>query len=229
MLATSHSFGSVLPPLWQGETAYLIGGGPSLQGFDLNRLRGQVTVAVNDAALHAPWATALFSLDRNWIQKRRDPQQVHQTDGTIIDWCGITGFPGEVHLAVADDFDFAQAIPNANYLLRVRSREGFSAEGDRIFMGGGNSGFGAFNLAFLKQAARVVLLGYDYCSAGVHWHDGYPWTRAGHQYNPLYYRWAKQYTLCIEQLQRAGVKVLNASATSAITAFPKISLSEVPL
>jgi hypothetical protein len=211
---TNLSFGSVSPPWWKGETVYLIGGGPSLKGFDLERLRGRVTVAVNDAAKYAPWATALFSLDRMWIQERQ---------GLISD------FAGEVYLAVAEDFPFdRQAIPGVTYLVRQRSLVGLSDDLGRIYMGGGNSGFGAFNLAYLKRASRIILLGYDCRDAGEHWHEGYEWNRRnGSVHNPLYRKWADQFAHCIPALQRAKVSVYNANLASTIRCFPKLVLEEV--
>ena len=214
MSVTNRSFGRVCEPTWENRTVYLIGGGPSLKGFDLERLRGCTTVAVNDSALHAPWtATALFSLDRKWMSERRET---------------IQAFSGEVYLAVADDFSFDEATSNATYLLRQRNSVGLSTDPGVIHMGGGNSGFGAFNLAFLKRARKIVLLGYDYRNAHYHWFKDYPWSRPGSStHSALYGNWAKQFSYCAGQLR--GVTVLNASATSAITAFPKITLESIPL
>jgi hypothetical protein len=163
------------------------------------------------------------------MQERRNPAVIQQPGGVYIDWSGIGKFLGEKYLAVADDFVFETAIPEATYILRQRSSIGLSTEPNRVHMGGGNSGFGAFNLAFLKQPKRIILLGYDYCSPGQHWHGQYPWNQGPSRHGSLYGRWAEQFTHCIRQLKDAGVEVLNASPKSAITAFPKIELSEVPL
>jgi len=211
MSATRGSFGSVSPPHWQGETVYLIGGGPSLKGFDLTRLQGKTTVAVNDAVLHAPWATALFSLDRKWMLERR---------------AAIESFTGEKYLAVAEDFNFDNAIPGVTYLLRCRNLRGLSTSPGRIYMGGGNSGYGAFNLAFLKRASRIILLGYDYCQAGQHWFPGYPWQRKNGS-GQMYRHWAEQFDWCREQLRWAEVEVLNVSPISLIKTFQKVGLEEV--
>jgi len=215
MSVTSRSFGSVLPPLWSGETAYLLGGGPSRAGFDVTRLRGKRVIAVNDSAYrHAPWASALFSLDKTWIVKRRE---------------FISQFAGEKYLAVAEDYRFTTAIEGVVYLHRVRNQQGLSTQPDRIFMGGGNSGYGALNLAFLKGAARIVLLGYDYSQIWTHCFPEYPWNEGSKRRSPITSNWARMFNRAAQQLAQVGVEVLNASLESTITAFPKISLSEVPL
>lgn len=37
--------------IWNGETAFIIGGGPSLSSFDWNLLKGKHTIGCNDAYL----------------------------------------------------------------------------------------------------------------------------------------------------------------------------------
>jgi hypothetical protein len=156
-------------------------------------------VAVNDAARHAPWASALFSLDRVWMKKRTEL---------------IQQFAGEVYLAVADDF-FKHETPvdNATYLLRKRSMVGLSTDPDKIFMGGGNSGFGALNLAVLKRPSQIILLGFDLKHPGYHWHNGYEWYkgRDGRDHSHMYRKWAQQFDHCPPQLRQLGIEVWNAS------------------
>jgi hypothetical protein len=199
------SFGSVSGKPW-GEV-FLIGGGPSLRGFDFERLRGRVLVAVNDAAVHVPFASALFSMDATWIRNR---------------WREITNFTGEKYLAVAEDFDFTNAV-DACYLKRCRRGIGLSEDPAVIYMGGGNSGYGALNLAFLRGATRIVLLGYDLNQSGQHWHSGYSWMGLGG--DDVYGRWAEWFNEAVVRLREHGVQVVNASIHSRITAFPKVPLA----
>ncbi len=203
-MVIGHNFANVSGLPW-GEV-YLIGGGPSLKGFDFTKLQGRTVVAVNDAALHVPFATALFSLDRQWIANRKDL---------------IASFPGERWLAVSDDFDFNDA-PSACYVRRDRNGYGLSDDPNVLHMGGGNSGFGAFNLAYLRGAERIVLLGYDFCHSGVHWHNGYSWQ--GNPNDHMYSKWAERFQETLLQLQKREVEVVNASLHSTLTLFPRVSL-----
>lgn len=197
-------------PNWR--EVYLIGGGPTLHGFNFERLRGHVTVAVNDAFRYVPWASALFSLDATWIRRRR---------------AEVESFQGEVYLAVAEDFD--EPLPkNAIRLLRVRGARGLSDNPSSVCMGGGNSGFGAFNLAYLKGAQRIILLGYDYCHSKVHWFSNYAW-QSGNSHDAMYYKWAQEFKYTTRQLAAKGIEVLNASWNSTISCFPKVELSQLPL
>ncbi len=207
-MATKTNFGSVFGTPW--ADAYIVGGGPSLRGFDFGRLCGRTVIAVNDAALHVPFATALFSLDATWIRNRREL---------------ITSFAGEKYLAVAEDFDFSTAPP-ACYLLRSRHGKGLSDNPQVIHMGGGNSGFGALNLAYLRGAERIVLLGYDLCHSGTHWHAGYVWQATPNDH--MYQKWAGNFSSTVRQLAMSGTAVWNACSSSQITAFPHCDLSQVP-
>jgi hypothetical protein len=193
-----QSFGSVSPADW-GE-AVLIGGGPSLGGFDFNRLRGRTVLAINDALLHVPWATAFFTLDWNWIKNRR---------------AELLAYWGEVYLAPPEDVD-AWNIPGAVYLRRNRE-PGLSDDPTTIRMGC-NSGYAAINVAYLKGARRIILLGYD--MIGAHWHGGYAWGSGGARY---YARWAALFDSMLPQLRARGVEVINASTISRIKTFKQVT------
>lgn len=95
-------------------------------------------------------------------------------------------------------------------------------------MGGGNSGFGAFNLAVQLGFKRIVLLGYDLHASHEHWHAGYSWGGKANK-DGLYRHWADQYADTVLQLQGLGVSVYNASKTSMIQVFHKVSLDSLPL
>lgn len=200
-------FGLVSGTPW--ADTYIVGGGPSLKGFDFGRLCGRTVVAVNDAAIHLPFATALFSLDAIWIEKRRDL---------------IETFPGERYLAVPEDRNL-DTLPTATYLKRLRRCNGLTTDRSCISVYSGNSGFGALNLAVHKESKRVILLGFDFCHARVHWHDGYEWSNSSN--DQMYANWAQRFDEVAPQLRAMGVEVVNASPISKITAFRKIGLEEV--
>ncbi len=185
-----------------------------MQGFNLQRLQNQTVVAVNDAVLHTPWAVALFSLDLRWIRARKEV---------------IEKFAGLRYLAVPDGLPASPDLPcNAIWIRREGGRRGLSESPETLYVGGGNSGFAAFNLAYLKGAQRIVLLGYDFTAAGKHWHAGYSWATNIHSH-ALYWKWGKEFRFTLPQLKKRGVEVLNASSISTIQEFPKISLEALPL
>lgn len=92
---------------------------------------------------------------------------------------------------------------------------------------GKNSGFQAVNLAARFGAKRIVLVGFDYnLNSGVHWHGTHrpPLTnpRSG-----TVDEWRAIMDRQAETFERLGIEVLNASAKSSLSAYPRVSLREV--
>jgi hypothetical protein len=178
-----------------------------LKGFPLDCLSGATVVAVNDAVFKLPWAAAVVSVDSTWIQRR-------QRD---LDW-----FQGERYFGIESGMEDLVQIPAT--LLVWKNSQGLTTDPKQLYSPC-SSGYAALNLAFLKYARRIVLLGYDYRNPGSHWFGDYAWTTGAD--DQLYELWAQMYDSTRFQLQRARVEVVNANLESAITAFPKSSLTEV--
>ena len=92
---------------------------------------------------------------------------------------------------------------------------------------GGNSGFGALNLAVQFGASRIVLVGFDMrIDRGVHWHG----LHAGGGLSNPNARNVERWRRCIDEaapiLAALGILVLNASPMSALAAYPKINFTE---
>jgi len=140
----------------------------------------------------------------------------------------IRAFGTKAYLAVADDYDVQRLPEGVNIYRRVRGLEGLNFSPGCLNMGGGNSGFGAFNLAVQKGARRIVLLGYDLHASHEHWHQGYTWGGKVNK-DSLYRHWAEQYTYTIGDIQRLKIEVVNACPHSMIECFHKVGLETLPL
>lgn len=184
------------------DEVFCVAGGPSLVGWDLSKLEGRTVVAVNDAVRHLPKATAAFSADRNWAMRRLSD---------------LHGFQGQRYLAVG----YEHADNWIRNLYRARG-DGLSINPDTVNVC--SSGYGALNLAFLKGAKRIFLLGYDYTQGGQHW---YPEQGTYALNGRFFNQWADKYATMLPQLREAGVQVVNANPASRISCFPKVSLSEL--
>lgn len=91
---------------------------------------------------------------------------------------------------------------------------------------GGNSGFQAVNLAAQAGAARIVLVGFDYSSAGgVHWHGKHP-SGMNNPSEANLATWRGNLDRSAGLLSALGVEVLNASPYSSLTAFEKRPLED---
>lgn len=187
----------------------LVGCGASLRGFDFNRLCGLGTIiAVKEAVWDLPFADHCFGLDVPWMHRQRE---------------ALSRLAIPLHLAVPKELGRPD-IPNAIFYERIRSRiVRLSIDPNKIECGR-NSGFGALNLAFLMGAKRIVLFGYDYQPDSYYCPQRY--THKKPESVNHWPAWAAIYEQIKEQLQQAGVEVINASPSSTITAFPKIGIEE---
>lgn len=192
-------------PWWADKPVYIIGGGPSLRGFDFRRLAAldAYVLGVNQAMFDAPCDAGL-TVDQDFLNKRWDAlAEAAQRIEVII--AGCTGrLPGAVNMA-------------KNW------GGGLSAD-PKLVMSCGSSGYAAVNAAVLKRAKKIILLGFDYSTAGgAHYHNAYPWFEP----HDAWSQWAMQYESMPPLLDALGVTVLNASPDSAISCFEKVSIEEV--
>ncbi len=205
-------FGSVSSPLWQDKKVFLVGGGPSLRGFDFQRLAAwprQIVVGINQSIWDAPCDVGV-SMDYLFCQRNHDRLAQFAQDH-------------ELYLAVGNRwYEHMARIPGAIYLKNFE-REGLSLDPEYVCRGG-TSGYAALNVAVLKLSGVIVLLGYDYGAAGTgrhHYHDAYPWMRANAE---NWKAWAEHYKHAAEVCAQQGIVVVNASEKSALSCFNKCSL-----
>jgi hypothetical protein len=196
----------VSAPYWHDKPVYLIGGGPSLKGFDFERIRGKgILLGVNRSAFDAP-CNVVFSLDSTWI--RHNYKTVDKAD-----------FDEKI-LAVSPNYAFHEyPTKTVQYIYKMRNH-GLSSIPSQIF--GVNSGYAALNLAFLKRAKIIYLLGMDMNVSDPekpHWHGSYKWQNfANHRY---YNKWKNDFDFASIQLDKAGIKVYNCNPNSSIESFDK--------
>ena len=146
---------------WAGEPCFIIAGGPSLTGFDFNRLKGKGRIiAINRAFEYAPWADILFFMDNKFYKL------CHEGERQIL-WNEFKGHKVFLDLMGRKYEDC--------YHLRSLGRVGLSRSFAQGLYHGNNSGVGALNLALVLKANPIYLLGYDMRFAGgkSHFHSGY--------------------------------------------------------
>jgi len=198
------SFGVVAEPWWDDRDVFIIGGGKSLEGRNIQILHEKgLVLGVNRAAEFAT-CHATFTIDHSFIRNRADLLQQWAVDGQ------------EVYAAVGNTWLSEVApIKGVTYLERVQG-EGVGANMGQI-VNGLNSGYGALCLAVMKRARRIWMLGYDMKENNDHWHDGYKW---GSNRSKIYFsRWAARFDDIGKDLPK-GVDVFNCNPQSAIMAFP---------
>lgn len=143
---------------WEGEDAFLIGGGPSLKNFDFSLLEGKNVIGCNDAYHLGPHIVSICAFgDQKWWQRNK--------------W-DLESFPNRI---VTNSPTLMPYRLPKNFRKMIRIQHGFSKGGDSL---GWNYSTGALaiNLATLLGAKRIFLLGYDLGVKGPvhHWHDHNP-------------------------------------------------------
>lgn len=207
-----------VPREWTGETAFLLGGGPSLLGFDASVLRGRRVIAINNSYLLAPWADVLYYADRSWWLAHRDEW---------IDQAGVRQpgaralFTGKYRVSIGTSEDCTN---------RLRSTGASGLESNpSCLKHGSNSGYQCIGLAAHFGVSRIVLLGYDMRVDGArtHWHPGHPNHTPDRQQRSLEHVFLPRFASLVAPLAAAGIEVLNATPRSALTCWPIVALDQV--
>lgn len=198
-------------PDWTGQTALIIGTGPSAEEWPLDAAQERVrAIAIKSTWMLAPWADALYGLDKDWwIANRGVP---------AFKGLKFTGSP-----SVSNVYADVRRIRLRTFAKILTAETGVVGCG--LKTGGGHSGFQALNLAVQFGARRILLVGFDMTLAnGAHWSrdNGTGRPDAGRTAS-----WREALDGCAGQFRELGVDVVNCSPRSALTAYPKVTLPEV--
>jgi uncharacterized Rossmann fold enzyme len=195
------------PNEWTGADVFVIGGGPSLQGFDWGLLEGRKTIGCNSAFRLGPRRCSLcFFSDIHWFETYENE---------------LAAYGGRV-VTHAEEF-LGNRVPWVFCMQRAPSGL------HRTSLGfGGNSGCSAINLALLMGAARVFLLGFD-CKLGKdrkpNWHEHVIDTPS----DEVYLRFLEGFRDIANDLPSVfpGREVINLTPGSALTYFPTATYEEI--
>lgn len=196
-------------PDWSGETAVIVGTGPSAKDAPLDHARGLArAITVKSAWRLAPWCDVILGIDKGW-------------------WLANSGVPEFKGLKVTPSPTAARVFGLRQVRLKARA-EILTGEtgvlGCGLRTGGGHSGFQAINLAIQFGAKKIVLVGFDMTLAGgAHWNSDY--RGVGKPDAGRVESWRVALDGCAGQFKALGVDVMVVGA-SALTAYPKMTLAE---
>jgi hypothetical protein len=193
---------------WAGQDAYVIGGGTSLRSLDWGLLRGRNTVGCNSAfILGAEVVKICVFGDRAWWEKIGKVQAASY--GGVMVGC--------------TDPELHDETPWLNTILRHYP----SGLGEKDRLGfNGNTGSLALNLALIKGARRVFLLGFDMKLGGEEGKEA-NWHRVRYQqaYASVYRRFLDGFNKVKRDLlvKFPTREVYNVTDDSDLNVFPKVS------
>ena len=187
-----------LEPLWAGETAVIVAGGPSIRSMNLGLLRTAECriIAVNDSYIILPWADCLYFCDTAWWTEHQERVRAEFRGEWIIK--GGAGVAGVHNLA----FTGQQGLDLEPWAIRH----------------GSNSGYQAINVAVHFGVERIVLVGYDMRVAGdgrTHWHANR--SNSNGYAQVLAQAMLPHFSTLVEPLRGIGIDVINATPDSALT------------
>lgn len=197
---------------WTGEDVFIIGGGPSLNRFDFNLLKGKRTIGCNAAfSLGSEIVSVLYFTDTSFWE-------VYKEDI-------LSNFQGDVITS-------ALSLENENHdrLKWVpRKRDGLHPKGHAI---GWNysTGASAIDLALRFGASRVFLLGVDLKlgqKRRMNWHSDRPSIRRDH--DSLFSRFRKGFERVARDLPEAypGRSVIQVNNRPPLNCFGSMSFKEL--
>jgi hypothetical protein len=74
----------IVPREWEGETVFIVAGGPSVLGQDLEALRGRNVIAINSSVYAVPWADFLYFGDFRWWHEQENQAAVASFTGRVV-------------------------------------------------------------------------------------------------------------------------------------------------
>lgn len=195
-----------VPRLWPGETCYILGGGPSLNLVDLDKLAahpGRRVIAVNCAYRVAPWADVMFYGDSTWLKTERE--RLRSFAGLKITTC-------PAH----------ENEPGIHVVTKKTGPRGILWD-PHVVAWNLSSGSCAINLAVHFGVSRIVLFGFDMHRSPEgdnNFHRWYP--PRDSQHNP-YRRFLQAFERIAADLASHRIAVLNACPGSSISHWPIVS------
>lgn len=216
-------FGRVSPVL-HANKIIIVCSGTSLDGFDFNKIKSRENyiITVNGSVNSVPFADCWFTLDPWGLDGPQLPN--------------LKNFKGIMYAAVPDDYGRRDA-KNVRHRVRPNSKVNFlhrlvshnfpdqSSETamclglseDPRCIATGNSGYGAFNIAYHMRPKKILLLGLD---GGM----GYFYTKT--ESNRSLHMLPKLFNSTRHQMEKAGIEVINGSKDSRIGTYPKYNIDE---
>lgn len=163
-------------------------------------------IAVNDTYRRVPSADVLYACDGKWW-------------GVHAEAVRASGFRGE--LWTQDERAAAKYQLNR---VRVKHRDGLSRE-PGVVHGGGNGGYQAIGLAFNRGARLIVLVGFDMQRTGGQSHFFGDHPKALDHAAP-FDKWVERFAPLARDLEREGVRVVNATRETALRCFRRLTLED---
>ena len=208
---------------------FIVGGGPSLAGFDFSSLTDRCTIAVNKSVFHIPNPNYFISVDYTFLRKVSKAvfNSIPAKKFFVADFSHP--FLKEVNKQITDTrYNMVYDLSDYNILIRAYKQEGIGYTFED-FRTGRNSGFCALQLAIILGFKKIYLLGIDLNKQGkTHYHEGYG--EKVKTFVPKLDEYYNYFRIGLKQLQqeRPDIQVFSCSPDSRLhNIIPYCSTKEV--
>jgi len=202
-----HKFKWEPPKIWEGGTAYIIGGGPSVKDEKLELIHNKHVIGVNNSYLLGNWVDVGWFGDKKWLLWHKK---------TWRQWPGIRITCNQNQEIMKHESNWLK------FMGRGKSAGIETIPGTVAW--NRCSGSSAINLAYHFGATRIVLIGFDMHDVDKqkNWHDD-------HKDNGKapYQRFLACYGEIAKDAKNLEIKIFNTNLDSAIRHIPKKSLEEL--
>lgn len=205
-----------LPRMYDGQTVFVLGGGPSIKHLNMKLVKDRPVVGCNDAFKLDPkgeWVDWLVFGDKRWFAWNREELALWPNRERVV--CCVPQLLDGV----------AEAWPWLKVLRRDEARFGLSVEQDTVCWNRGTGGT-AINVAYLLGAPRIVLLGFDMrvVDSEHNWHAYHQKEERPQIYQNSVRPFLKPMS---DAMKVTGLQIANATPGSALDVFPIVRLEEL--
>ncbi|MHA2023966.1 MAG: hypothetical protein ACTSWQ_09930 [Candidatus Thorarchaeota archaeon] len=204
-----------------GRECFIVGGGPSLKGFDFNLLVGKEVIVVNKAIIHVPGAKYFVTVDYTFLRKVNFSKLLTPSISKVFIACLHFDYIVEKGGMIVDTrSNTVYDLSDFDVVVKSRQAEGF---GYRFFdfRNGYNSGYCALQLAVILGYKRINLLGFDLQVVKdqgpvfTHYHGGYG--QNVNKFETCLEKYLRCFLTGLDQLNReTDVKVISLSPISKL-------------
>ncbi len=196
-------------PDWRDQPCVIVAGGLSAQTVGIDQVRGKARVVViNNSWELAPWADMLYASDYDWWFQHKKKLQF---GGLLVSQDQRSSIYPDIRLISCD-------VKKHREML-------FDECGVVGYGSAGSGGFQVLNLIAQIGCQPIILTGYDMDPNGpLHWHGKHKGLSNPSKLN--FKKWREDIDGVAPVLAGFGIKVLNASPISKLTAYPKMTLTE---
>jgi len=204
-----------------GAKVFVIGGGPSLEQFDLSLLEKEDTICVNQAVFDVPNPTYLITCDYTFLHKVGRQRVANSPAKKIFVAQFIGDTLQDIDSQIVDtQHNMVYDLSPFDQIIRAKTRSGLGLTFSD-FRSGGNSGYCGLQLAVLPGYREIRLLGFDLGLKGrrTHYHDAY--RSSPEKFQKKLDAYLKEFIIGIEQLgkEMPEVEIYSSSPFSRLNDY----------